>query len=393
MTESRIRELLEDVAQPVDSRDLADVAWQTARHDRTRLRIGLAAAVVLVVAGGTAIGVAAGQHDHSAPAASRPSSSGVRRVENGVTIQIAPGVSDEAKLQPADGGLPAKIQLDQNAPWITDKPIDRVTAAFLGYRTGSSKPATFLVLVADDYTQRRLDISQLGPSPDSANGASPFTAGSLSPDGSELAFGQVGAIAVYAVQTRSWRRFPVRGFTADHAAALTWDGVGTVKLSDQLDLDVTSGSVTSTGDIGTDGTIQLGGRPKPPTGVAVSQWWGPLHDWGGGGGNSAEAAYVTSPTVPGDSEPLAIVAFDPIPAVLLIPLGADPVRYKGCCVVAGWQGGTRVVYESRSGDVANGQTSRLISWNLFTGELRLVSTVTCGANQVFIGTYAEFFNS
>ncbi len=80
------------------------------------------------------------------------------------------------------------------------------------------------------------------------------------------------------------------------------------------------------------------------------------------------------------------------PAVLLIPLGTDSARYKGCCVVAGWQGGNRVVYESRSGDVAKGQTSRLISWNVMTGELRLVSTVTAGANQVFVGSYADFYN-
>lgn len=381
MTESRIRELLEDAAQPVDSRDLADVAWQTARHERSRLRIGLAAAVVLVAAGGTAIGVTAGQRDGSAPAASQSAPTSVRTLESGVAVQTAPLSAGEAKLPPADGGLPAKIALNANASLINNTSVDRVVAAFVASDGGASTQPRPVQLIAADGTQYRLDISRLGPSPDAASGASPFTAGSLSTNGAQLAFAQIGAVEIYTLRTHSWQHFPVPGVSAQTIASLSWRDWG-IRLGPNRALDL------ETGDLETIGAT-FPGEPSPPAGVRIVESVGPPFSVTTG---NVQGGYLTSPTTADDSRPFAIVLSGTSPAVLLIPRGNDHQRIERCCAVVGTQGSVRVVYESKSVSGTAGQTSRLIAWNFLTDELRLLSTVTAD-HRSFTGSYSsDFYN-
>jgi hypothetical protein len=380
MTSTRIRELLVDLADTLDAPDLAAAAWHDARRRQVRHRVALvsAATAVTVVAG-----VATGTHlvsgpDHTIAGTSSPVPTTAQHLSD-PRIQRAPSLAEEASLPRQSLGVPATIPLDPSAPDVEQHPIPAARMAFGLLADDPEGRVHALILVAADGTQRTLDISELAPAPDAVNGATPFVATSLSPDGTRLAFGQSGEVAVFSLATMSWSHFTLPEVADADTATPYWQGNRTLRAG-PVAVDVDTGTRVSIT------TVPV----SPPAGVRFSDTWGPQRY--SASGSRAQAGFLTSPTVVGDASPEGIGAESTTggEAVLVMPHVSGQERYKGCCAVAGWRDDATVVYESRFGTGTAGQVTRLLTWNVRTGEVRLGATVIGDLASTFVSSYADF---
>lgn len=371
MSDTRIRELLADLADSVAAPDLAEDAWSAAHRPRGRIRAGAAAALVAAVAVTVAV-IANVERNH--PLRRDPVTGPHPRTA--VNVQVAPEVTRESSLPHRDVGLPAVINLDRNAPTLAADPIVRASAAF-GVSSSSASRSTqpTVVLIAPDGTQRTLDISQLHRAAAAGGGAEPpFVATSLSPDGRRLVFAVDGGVVSYSLTTGQWIHYTVVGYPTDEPA---WNADGSIQVGSAR-IDPTTKKVTSS--------------PAPttrwPAGIRVEQPWGPARRVADR--TAQEALLRSSPRPVDDPAPEAVVVSGPAPAVLLIPHVGTEERYIGCCAVAGWSGPNAVIYESRSGPESTGQVTRLLSWDITRRKVTLAATVTAGAHTLITGSYAQF---
>jgi hypothetical protein len=387
MTEPDVRDLLVELADSVEVPDLASTAWDRSvgrRRRRTAAGVGTVAAATAIAFGAVHLRAddgSTGGPAHPSPTTSLPSEPAEKTLD-GFTVAVAPRLADEAALPIAGSPLSAVIDLSAPNPSVVDEPLQSAVAAFgIAKVVGDNTRFDGVMLIGPDGELRHLDATRLQPfSTPSGDGFLPFTAGSLSADGARLAFAQPDGVAVFTIPTGEWTRFSL-AVTDAEARDLHWAGTDSVRLGVKT-LDTTTGQVS----------VDRAGSPIDGTDLNVEYWWGAERTYGDR--HARGAAYLDEqvPVHGVDSSPPAVVAAgDGIASVLLIP--DQQPRWKNCCAVAGWLDAETVAYESTFSDNPDttrpSQVTRVLAWNVSTGAVELVTTVTGSADMLFRGSYAD----
>jgi hypothetical protein len=384
MTEPDVKDLLTELADSVEVPDLASTAWDRSvsrRRRRTSVGVGAVAAVTAIAFGAVhlrADDVSTGP-THPSPTTSQPSEPAGRTLD-GFTVAVAPKLADEATLPLAGSPLPSTIDLSAPNPSVVDEPLLSAVAAF-AIRKVSDTTDRFdgVMLVGPGGELRHLDAVRLQPIDiGDGNVASPFTAGSLSPDGTRLAFPQPNGVTIFTIPTGQWTSFPISVGGRD-LADLHWTSDGTIRLG-LATLDPDTGRTTS----------DRIGSPLYATDLKVQYWSGAERTLGDLHARAAAYLDERAPAPGIDIYPPAIVAVgDGTRALLVIP--DQQPRWKNCCTVAGWLDSSTVAYDSISSTdpIHPDQITRVLAWDVATGEVRLVTTVTGSADMLFQGSYAD----
>jgi hypothetical protein len=387
MTEPDVKDLLVELADSVEVPDLASAAWDRSvsrRRRRTAVGIGAVAAATAIAFGVVhlrADDASTGGPTHPSPTTSQPTEPAGRTLD-GFAVAVAPKLADEAALPLAGSPLPATIDLSAPNPSVVDHPLLSAVAAFgIAKVVGASTRFDGVMLVSPNGELRHLDATRLQPmSTPSGDGFLPFTAGSLSADGTRLAFAQPDGVAVFTIPTGEWSEFSL-AITDAEALDLHWAGADSVRLG------VTTLN-TATGQV----IRYRAGSPIYVPGLNVEYWWGAERTYGDK--HARGAAYLDEHvSVQGvDPNPPAVVAAGGgIASLLLIP--DQQPRWKNCCAVAGWLEAETVAYEStfsHNPDTTRpSQVTRVLAWNVSTGAVERVTTVTGSADMLFRGSYSD----
>jgi hypothetical protein len=383
MTDTDVRVLLAELADSVDAPDLASTAWDlSARRRRRRATIGVGA---VAAATAVAFGAVHLRDDTVSTAPTHPSPTSSQSTENpgptldGFTIAVAPTLPEEANLPLAGSPLSSTIDLSAPNPSVLDQPLLLAVAAFgIDKVVGDTTRFDGVMLVSPSGELSHLDAARLQDMVVRANRFDPFTAGSLSPDGRSLAFPQPGGVELFTLLSGEWRHFPV-AVSGDDLLDLQWTADGLIRLGSTT-LDPATGRTT----------VDRIGSPLYETDLNVESWWGAERTLGDG--HARAVSYLNEGVpVPGvDRNPPAIVAMkDGVRSLLLIP--DQQPRWKGCCTAAGWLDPQTVAYTSTSSTdpLHPDQVTRVLAWDIATGEVRLVTTVTGSADMLFFGSYAD----
>jgi hypothetical protein len=386
MTEPDVRDLLAELADSVEAPDLASTAWDRSvrrRRRRTTAGIGAVAAATAIAFGAVhlrADDVSTGVTTHPSPTTSQPSEPAGRTLD-GFTVAVAPRWADEATLPIAGSPLPSStIDLSAPNPSVVDEPLLSAVAAFAIRKVlGSTTRFDGIMLDGPNGELRHLDAARLQPIDiGDGNVASPFTAGSLSPDGTRLAFPQPTGVTMFTIPTGEWTSFPI-SVTRTDLVDLRWTSDGMIRLA-RTTLDPDTGRTTS----------DRVGSPLYQSGLKVQSWTGVEHTLGDLHARAAGYLDERSPAPGIDTFPPAIVAVgNGVRALLVIP--DQQPRWKNCCTVAGWLDSSTVAYDATSSQnpLRPDQTTRVLAWNVATGDVRLVTTVTGSADMLFQGSYAN----
>jgi hypothetical protein len=388
MTEPDVRDLLAELADSVDGPDLANSAWDRAVHSRRRrvvVAAGAAAVVLTVVAGAVYVNerepstqpaVPSPKYDHTFGPLPGPEL-------NGFTVQAAPELSAESGLPAQASPLPASIDLSMPNPSAIDQPLTSVVAAFaIAKIVGDDTQFDGVMLIGPNGELRHLDAARLRLVANPRGDAFlPFTAGSLSPDGTRLAFAQPDGIAVFDIPSGQWTDFAVPDIEAD-ALDLHWTADGA---------SIRLGLTTVNADTG-HATSDRIGSPLYATDLDVEYWWGPAR--ANGAADARGAAYLDEkmPLEGVDPNPPAVVvAGGGFRSLLVIP--DQQPRWKNCCAVSGWLDDRTIAYESTFSEEVGraSQITRVLAWDVLDGAVRLVTTVTGSSDMLFRGSYADLY--
>ena len=387
MTEPDVRDLLVELADSIEVPDLASTAWDrsvTRRRRRTTVGVGAVAAATAIALGAVQLradDASTGGPTHPSPTTSQRSEPAGPTLD-GFSVAVAPRLADEATLPIAGSPLPSAIDLSAPNPSVVDEPLLYAVAAFgIAKVVGDNTRFDGVMLIGPDGELRHLDANRLQPmSTPSGDGFLPFTAGSLSADGTRLAFAQPDGVAVFTIPTGEWSEF---SFTVTDTEALDLHWVG----NDSVRLGLTTLSL-ETGQA----TRDRIGSPLYGTGLAVEYWWGAERTYGD---KHARGAAYLDEQVPVDgvdrNPPAVVAAGGGIASLLLIP--DQQPRWKNCCAAAGWLDAETVAYESTfSRDpytTRPSQVTRVLAWDVSTGAVELVTTVNGSADMLFRGSYSD----
>lgn len=386
MNSPDIRELLTQLAEPVTSTDLSADAWDAAVGRRRRRRVGAVAgaavAALVVTAGSVALRNGESDSRPIEPTPDTVTAPTTPRIKD-FDVAVAPRFEEEADLEPlAWNVMPATIDLSAPNPSVQQEPIESAVAAFGVWKvSGDAAAFDSVMLVTRDGDLRHLDVDQLEPLQDQAgNGTAPFGAGSLSPEGTRLAFVQPDGVAVYSIQSGEWSDYDVPRMPTD-TSDFYWVDKGTLRIDDSRTFSFAGSSVETFGD-----------NPLEHPGVrlTIDDWWGAEHRLNDLTARGINYLIEDVPVDRVDSHPPAIAVAGRDQRLLLIPDQGQ--RWKNCCAVAGWADGSTLAYESRSGEAepgAQGQLMRIVAWDIETDEFALVSTITGSADMTFQGSYAD----
>jgi hypothetical protein len=383
MTEPDMRVLLAELADSVEAPDLATTAWERSARKRRRRMItatGLVAAAVTIVAGTTYLRSTETSVGPANPSPSTPQVSEPGVMLDGFAVAVAPTISEESTLPAAASSLPATIDLSAPNASVLDQPLPSAVAAFgIAKVVGDATQFDGVMLVGPNGELRHLDAPRLQPI-DTGDGpvSDPFTTGSLSPDGTRIAFPQPDGVAIFTIPTGEWTSYSIT-LTGDDLADLHWTSDGTLRLG-LTTLDPDTGNTTS----------DRIGSPLYGTDLKVQSWWGTERTVGDLHARAASYLDERAPAPGVDTYPPAIVAVGGgMRALLLIP--DQQPRWKGCCTVAGWLDSETVAYDSTTSrkPAHPNQITRVLAWDVATAEVRLVSTVVGSADMLFRGSYAD----
>jgi hypothetical protein len=378
MTEQRLRELFDDLAETLPDRpSRAGELWRRGTRSRTRWTAIAAAATVTAL---VVVGIAVFPEPVERGITVYPSITATPTIAPAFAMDTAPPPSGEAGLPRLATALPER--------WA-DIPV--VTAV--------SGPVLALAEFGDGriYMMKSggripLDV-KLGDSVDSAgNGGTPLKPNSLAPDGTMAAFPQKDEVVVVDLVIGQARRYPVPGFNE----VVLWRGERLLVEQEEANylLDLATGKVRRepykgfTGvagyrdlrivspDEGGRTVIQEGGSEveldvqditnegSMPVGLLGNHGW-QRDDL------VARSAFAHHELAEGaDVVVVADTATGRVVRTLLLPRGDSPDMRcgKGGCPVRGWIGRT-VIIES---------ADRLLGWNIDTGALSRVADLPEG---------------
>ncbi|WP_217996970.1 hypothetical protein, partial [Nocardioides jensenii] len=283
---------------------------------------------------------------------------------DGWRVYWGPTDKQEASLPWLDSPLPRHVDLSAAATDLADDPIDTALAA---YAVSDDQGLSRVVLLAEDGSLRRVDVSRVQPLvDDSGNVIAAFT-NMLSPKGDHLQFPQNGSVLMLTLATGEWRTIEVGEAVTEHAA---WVG-------DDLHLPSTVGGAGPL--YGVDGQrtgASRRGLPTAPPGDDVTPYGparsgptGVAQSWSGADGLPVVDDEITP------SEVMVVQGFDESDSALLV-FGSTGLSYLGgernkeCCPVKFWLDDEWVVHESLDG------TPRLIAWKVGTHGVARVSEIT-----------------
>ena len=297
---------------------------------------------------------------------------------NGNPVWLGPTLEEEARL-PEDRRMHLSPDLNGKHQSATEAGLEHAVMAFAD--TGQDGWVTDVWLVGDDGTTYTLDLPELDeltvavldPTANQQGYPVPsFTASSLSPEGTKLAFADTSGIVIYDLPTNTWTIPGVPDAFSDMGPGFTWASEETIDLQE--------GSLNvRTGNVG-----EFDRRPSPLGGTrfSVADWWGQPR-WNGSDNRAARAAFSTGVTVvdAGYANPEAVVVEGKRPAMLVIN---GQGRFNGCCAAARWLDKDTVVFESRSAEAM-----RLLGWNTRTGDIRSLAKVLWPGEGGLISSYAD----
>lgn len=403
MSDPRLRELLQDLAETVPAPQLADATVQGAQRVRRQRRTAMVAAAAAGVAA-TVIAVSVGSSPKpNSRVATPPAVASASPTKFGsMVIDVAP-VGAEGKLARLDVGLPADITLDASrAVRLSTAPVDRALALL-----ESAEDQTTVYVLGADRKMRVLDTVELtAPTDASGNAQGVLDGTSLASDGKRAAFAQRDEVVVVDLISGKVDRLPLPGFNEN----VLWQPDARGLIVEQADntflLDVRGGStrqpyagfdsVATLGDTGgAGGLLRLGSSDRAgsalstwtPSGVLISRTslpapWLAAGNWYGTGWRSGTlvarslfAPVVMEPSGAGEATVLVDVTTGKVVRALLFPrLPGDVAGRKlQCCEVRGWAGADNVVVQS---------LNRLLAWNVRTGALRAVTQMSPGVGTL-----------
>ncbi len=357
MTDTRLREALNELADSVPTPDLVTGRWQDAsrkRHRRTALVAGASTLALVALVAALQLPSDSGSEPSPAPSPTPPPASDVTPDGPDATIAghpvyLSPNLKDEAILpQEPTGVVP-----EPTGEGIVDQAVVAQMTPLSGL------PFALTVLGRDGSTEslpvpfQDLDLYS------DVNGTSPFTRNSLSPDGTRLALVTRTGFAIYDLLTDRWKKYPAPNLSGELRLTFRW------ARPDDLDL-VGGGLAIPPNDV----------YPSLVDGFPLGTPWGPPRvnpsgtawagDWFSTSVTEVDAGYSNPEVISVDGEHPA----------LLVMNGRG--RNKGCCAVAGWLDDDWVVYESRFNDKL-----RLIAWNIRDGQFMRVASLPV---STFAGT-------
>jgi hypothetical protein len=382
MTQERIRELLNDVADAVPAPDVAEGAWRRSVRVRRRrvagssvLAVGVIAAVVAVVGvvGDGQAGLAPPREDQIAVPLPPPEAAKAREPDAqiaGAAAWIGPSIEEEERLPRMTSVLPGSVDLTDDVE-TTDAP-GRSIAAFAASDSENQLQEVMLVDHAGEVS--KLDVSGLDlelvekPDPDSDGTINvlPLNISSLSPNGKSLVLAQNDEVVLFDLVNGG---DPVRWPTYDSESYYVgWTHVEGEGWQIQLVLDVMD---PHTGVI----------SPRDGGDDSSSDTDGPVYIWPGraaADGRVAQAV-LDRPVPKLESEigtdPVLIQADFPDPATegvppatLALPVDdGDHVRPRSRVVA--WFG-RDVAFQSQDYG-----TFRVLGWDTDTGAVKRISDV------------------
>lgn len=367
MTDTELRDLLQDRVAGLITADLAPAAWREAVRRRTRRRIGAVAGVaagVLAVVG--VVGVIAAvdertaQHPGHGPASSAPTPSGGE--EGAAEPPRATRVGDYRGARVWEAP-PAEVELDLPRwpePSLPEV-LDPTTAG--GGLPGTpvrglltEGPRVFALSGAGALTE--LDVSRLEPVRDEGgNRVEPVSPYSLSPDGARAFFVQHSTLEVLELRTGRWQTLDTPDWSAEGAR---WATAAEIWVPES----------PGSGGAGTihhlDGSLSRGDA-RQPRAWSGEETWGPV---AARSGRVAQDMFLAGPVEgTGVSNPEAVVVRTG-ERVDVLSMWPDPpeARYKGCCGVLGFLDDDTVMFASESTE-----GYRLLAWRVGTEDVYLVS--------------------
>lgn len=399
MSDQRLRELFNDLADTVPAPQLAEATVQGAHRVRRQRCAALVAAVTAGVAV-TVIAVSVGSAPQPISRVATPPAASASPTQFGpMIVDVAP-VGAEGKLQRLDTALPSQIALDpRRAAKLSAAPIDGAVALLQ-----SAEDQTSVYVLGSDRLLRVLDTVRLKAPEDAfGNAQGVLDSTSLAPDGKRAAFAQRDEVVIVDLTTGKVERLPVRGFNEN----VLWQPDALGLIVEQADatylVDVRGAkrqtyasfdSVASNGETADD-IVRLGTADGP--GSALSRWtlggelvtrirlpapWLAVEDWYGTGwrngglvARSLFAPMALEPSGAGEAILAVDVTSAKIVRALLFPRdpGNGGGRWLQCCHVRGWLGPDIVVVQSMN---------RLLAWNVRTGALHLVTQLAPGTGTL-----------
>ncbi|HWS35291.1 MAG TPA: hypothetical protein VN408_21460 [Actinoplanes sp.] len=396
MTVDRIAELLAETSADVSPPSLAEVAWTRAASVRRRRRVTVVVTAAVAVVAVTVPFVVTERRVAPAPPAQTVSPVVVAPRVDGVPAVLVPS---------AVAPLPTSWDIPAGSPVLSANPVGRVVA--VAQERLPDEPMLPLHVLDESGRWLRVDVGDLIRTHDEGgNEADPLRTSSLAPDGRRVALPQPNAVVVIDVTTAEAHRIAVPGLIEqvlwlDDDTVLA-EGGGEAVGRDLFRIGWRTGTVTPEAArlslwnaAGTDGAVipelaatdgrrtlrmWAAGAAKPlresvfadaglPERYHVSEWYGGAVP--NGAGLIAAAAWGDRP-INGPDSGLAsgiqmITVIDTTDGSVRrwLDLGAIGQRMKSCCRALDWIGTDVLLIRT--------DKEGLISWNVRTGEVRLIT--------------------
>ncbi len=388
MTTDRLTELMEETAASVAPPSLAEASWIRAAAVRRRRRVAaVLTTVVAVVAVTVPFSIGGGGERHVIPVPPAES--------------VAPGVDGMPRsLVPrAIAPLPQSWRIPADAPVLSRHPVSRAVMVAQEH-DWEAEGNPMLPLHVLDVTGQwvRVDIGDLTRTHDvGGNEADPLRAASLSPDGRRVALPQPEAVVVIDLTTAKAHRIAVPGLNeqvmwwGDDVVLVEGGGAGLTRVNwatgatsrepASISAWRSTGSRVAAGPIpellGDEGRLTLRtwelGTPGPlvempvdgvvPPEFRVTGWYGAGIP--NGAGLTVSAAWGDSSSMMSGAEMVVVVDTATGSVRRLLDMGVIGRRVKMCCTPLYWIDQQTVLVQT--------DLEGLISWNVRTGEIHLVT--------------------
>lgn len=368
MTETRLRELLHDLAEDAPPAALrrVEAAWHTAHRPRPRRGLVVAAAVgVATVATSVVVVQAPWRDDPVRPpgvTTATPTPTGSPRPTessgppdsryHGVPVWWAPAARDDATLPELETGIPPLIDLSPSQDVL--RPGERALAVY--QVAGADERLLRLVVLTVDGDTRELPAGRIEPNRDEAGNSARLL--HLSPTGDFLAISQPGSLEVYDVASGDWTSIDTPDWVAEGAR---WIDDHTLWVPDSLEDDGSGSTYAPDGR-----PLESAVRPGNPS-LAVSpgdtSYSGPV---AGPEAALAGSYFLQGPVRGGPyTNPEGVIARSG-DATSILAVGAAG-RSKVCCPVVGWLDAETV------GFTTNG---RILAWRVGSDRVYRVAQTT-----------------
>jgi hypothetical protein len=392
MTGTRVHDLLDDASRHLDEVDLVDTAWSGALRVRRRRRRAVAGALAGAAAAAAVVAALSLPDDPGrVQPAPRPMPTPVPSAQapDGTVMVRMPSVAQEPRLPLHPSRLPETLDLAGPTTPLSEVRraggLDRVAAAYLRPVLENWAPVVVTGNGAVD-----LEVVLLPTSDAQGNTGAPLDRDAIAGDGSAVAFAQPGAVVLLDVASSRVWRVPVDDPHLEHVGWTVGD-TGLVARSETTSwfVDPEARTVRRLPERAAPSHYEVTAREEGRASLRVWDAFGrgrgelpfraPVTEVFGQsftnlGGWAAAGVYLTSDVssrLDGAYQGILAVQADSPATRRLLVAGDGQGRAKGCCPPLGWVSGHELLYRA---DHAEG--TRLLVWDITTGEVRRVSTLT-----------------